>query len=164
MVFRFIHNVRILNAIHMIAHFCKVSIWSKWLKFTMSYIPIQSFVVGINVAIQLSVGFFPNGCCCCCFSFFMSIIPLVLSTYVRQTLYQNNQLKHFFPLLSRMNFFVLLVIIMRVVCIYWSNGGSEKLSMLSQNYKIIVSIQVFTQWLSVFGLISLAAIALRNND
>lgn len=63
-----------------------------------------------------------------------------------------------------MNFFVLLVIIMRVVCIYWSNGGSEKLSMMSQNYKIIVSIQVFTQWLSVFGLISLAAIALRNND
>lgn len=41
-----------------IAHFCKVSVWSKWLKFTMSYIPIQSFVVGINVAIQLWVGFF----------------------------------------------------------------------------------------------------------
>lgn len=65
----------------------------KWQKFVASYIAIQSFVAGINVAIQLSLRvcfflFHTVFSLLWMFCYFMSIIPLMLSTYVRQTLNQ----------------------------------------------------------------------------
>lgn len=142
-----------------------IYIWvgCKWLKFTMSFILIQSFVVGINVAIQLLVGSY--------LFFFLSPILVISWTSFHswcclhmcdkhstkqstKTLFSASLLiRNFFPIrfLSPSLFFsdcdARIVV---VVCHSSVNGASAKLSMMSQNYKIIVSIQVFTQWPSVF--------------
>lgn len=108
MAFTFIHNTLYIahtgyhtrtNERSFLRSFLYMYKWvgCKWLKFTMSYIPIQSFVVGINVAIQLLVGsyiyFFP-------FLLFHEHHSTCAVVYICATNTRpNNQLKHFFPLL-----------------------------------------------------------------